>query len=78
MKKELREEIKKTDKKNEEKLSKKDFGKYENILKAVGIASLVGLTGYSAAKLLKDKKFMKKVSKGDLVKAFTKKIICSL
>lgn len=71
MKKELREELLKEelDQKNLEEGSNglnlsKLIDENKGIVKALGIASFLALAGYSASRLLKDKKLMKKIKTG--------------
>ncbi|HEX8548028.1 MAG TPA: hypothetical protein VF691_13790 [Cytophagaceae bacterium] len=63
MKKELREEIKNGKVKKNSNLTKL-IQDNKGTIKALGIASFVALAGISTAKLLQDKKIMKKLKKG--------------
>ena len=64
MKKELRQEVKKSKETQDQSELIKVLNRNKKTIKALGIASFIALTGYSATKLLKDKKMMKKLGKG--------------
>jgi hypothetical protein len=64
MKKELREEIKDN---AEKKVKREKLKKYLTTLEALGVATLIGLTGLTAKKLLKNKKLLKKIKNGKLL-----------
>jgi hypothetical protein len=64
MKKELREELKAN---ADKKVKKEKLRKYLTTLEALGVATLIGLTGLTAKKLLKNKKLLKKIKNGKLL-----------
>lgn len=69
MKKELREEIKAS---VEKKVKRDKLKKYLTTLEALGVATLIGLTGLTAKKLLKDKKLLNQIKNGKLLKSLKK------
>ena len=69
MKKELIEELKSNAAK---KVKREEIKKYLTTLEALGLATLIGLTGLSVKKILKDKKLLKKIKNGGLLKSIKK------
>ncbi|HXA02110.1 MAG TPA: hypothetical protein VNW99_08985 [Cytophagaceae bacterium] len=66
MKKELLEELKIN---ADKKVKREKIKKYLTTLEALGLATLIGLTGLTANKILKNKKLLKKIKNGKLLKS---------
>jgi hypothetical protein len=69
MKKELIEELKMNAAK---RVKREKMKKYLTTLEALGLATLIGLTGLSVKKILNDKKLLKKIKNGGLLKSIKK------